>query len=108
MNLRWSNNRFEAEGVGPEDGKALHLAGFELSIGFNVIDLLWYSEKAEPLSNLRKNRPSSGLTITPEARAQYLSRATTSDLDIPCPSMLSYLPYQKAAIEYALKVFGDL
>lgn len=35
------------------------------------------------------------------------SRATTSDIYVPCPKGLNYLPYQEAAIEYALKIFGD-
>lgn len=42
------------------------------------------------------------------AEVSALSRATGSDLDVPAPEGLSYLPYQVAGIEYALRVFGDL
>ena len=31
------------------------------------------------------------------------SRRTTSDISIPCPAGLEYLPYQKACVEYALQ-----
>lgn len=40
--------------------------------------------------------------------ARELSRATDADVAIPCPSGLTYLPYQKAGIAFALRVFGDL
>ncbi len=35
------------------------------------------------------------------------SRALTSDLSVPCPSGLEYLPFQKAAVEYA-SVHSDI
>lgn len=44
-----------------------------------------------------------------EERASLLaSRAQDSDLDLPCPTGLSYLPFQRAGIAYALRIFGDL
>ena len=41
-------------------------------------------------------------------RQAEASRASDSDIDVPCPEGLDYLPYQLAGISYALRVFGDL
>lgn len=50
---------------------------------------------------------------TPEERAKLIeqSRAGDSSIEVPCPPGLSYLPYQKAGIDYARNhlnvLFGD-
>ena len=36
------------------------------------------------------------------------SRATCSDIEIPKPNGLEYMPFQKAGINYALRMFGDI
>lgn len=41
-------------------------------------------------------------------RAQEASRATDVDVEIPKPDGLDYLPFQRAGIVYALRVFGEL
>lgn len=45
------------------------------------------------------------------ARAQQASRATDADVELACPDGLSYLPYQRAGIAYAIGrkgvLFGD-
>lgn len=43
-----------------------------------------------------------------ERAALAASQAEDSDLVIPAPPGLDYLPYQRASIAYALSVFGDL
>lgn len=50
------------------------------------------------------------LSTLKESKEEALvaSRATDWDGDIPCPDGLAYLPYQKAGIIYALRVFGDI
>lgn len=32
----------------------------------------------------------------------------SGDIEIPAPEGLEYLPFQRAGIEYALRIFGDL
>lgn len=41
------------------------------------------------------------------SRALASSRASESAVDFPAPDGLSYLPYQRAGIQFALRVFGD-
>jgi len=36
------------------------------------------------------------------------SRAQDAEIEIPVPEGLSYLPFQRAGIAYALRIFGDL
>ena len=43
-----------------------------------------------------------------ERAALAASQAQDSDIQIPAPPGLDYLPYQRAGIAYALGVFGDL
>ncbi|SRR6266566_255506 len=47
-------------------------------------------------------------TVAVHAHAQEDSRAVEADIEIPVPSGLAYLPYQKAGIAYALRKFGDI
>ena len=41
-------------------------------------------------------------------QTQAASRAVSVDVDIPAPEGLSYMPFQRAGIVFALNVFGDL
>lgn len=59
---------------------------------------------------------SAGPKITPQAlrAAEQIeelnkehSRATKSDIEIPCPPGLAYLPYQKAGIAYVVGKLGE-
>lgn len=43
-----------------------------------------------------------------ERESLAASRATDSDLPLPVPEGLSYLPFQRAGIAFALRMFGDL
>lgn len=36
------------------------------------------------------------------------SRAADAEIDVPSPEGLDYLPFQRAGIAYALRVFGDM
>jgi hypothetical protein len=90
-------------------------AGFK----FHSATATWRGD-VEALEKLRrvKDKISAGLTINQGALDVYLeyqnsrtltaSRATDADIDIPAPAGLEYLPYQKAGIAFALRVFGDL
>ena len=43
-----------------------------------------------------------------EAASLTESRATDANVELVAPKGLSYLPYQKAGILYALRAFGDI
>ena len=42
------------------------------------------------------------------SEVEEASRAEDADIDIPCPEGLAYLPYQRAGIAAALRIFGDI
>ncbi|MDA4112100.1 MAG: DUF5710 domain-containing protein [Thaumarchaeota archaeon] len=78
---------------------------------------VWYClPEIQRLAGLRPLSPS----ISPEAKAKFdefeairlatisASRAVDSAFDVPCPSGLAFLPYQKAGVAFALRIFGDL
>lgn len=72
MNLRWNSEqyRFEAE-FSPDfqgDLAAVKAAGFKTT---GAPSWVWHTYKAASLNKLRENRPTSGLTISPEARANF-------------------------------------
>jgi len=79
----------------------------------------WYcTGETQRLSGLRGLEIN--VAITPEAKAKFddyeaarveklsMSRASDSNVEIPVPANLTYLPYQKAGIAYALRAFGDI
>ena len=71
MNLRWNSElrRFEAEFEEFNgDLQAVKSAGFKTD---GAPQWIWYTYKAGPLGKLREARPSSGLTISQEAREQF-------------------------------------
>jgi len=74
VNLRW-NGRFEAEFSSDFQGDlaAVKAAGFKSDTSSGV--WIWHTSKAGPLTKLRETRPPSGLTITPEAKSQYIPLA---------------------------------
>ncbi len=45
---------------------------------------------------------------TQRAEAVEASRASDADIDIPAPAGLTYMPFQKAGIQFALRVFAAL
>lgn len=51
-------------------------------------------------------RLDSHLTERNEALEQ--SHATDAEIDIPAPEGLEYMPFQKAGIKFALRVFGEI
>ncbi len=114
MRIVWQNDRFQVEGKDTYDNKeTLKKCGFK----WDGEKKVWYCDPAtQRLAGLRPIQPS----ITPEAKAKFeeyenarqafieTSRASDSNIDIPCPKGLAYLGYQKAGIAYALRAFGDL
>lgn len=122
MKIVWQNDRFEVEDApGKRDTydnkETLKQCGFKFDWEKPKDQQRWYCLGAtQRLAGLRTLAP----TISPEAKAKFdefesarvanieASRATDADTDIPCPTGLSYLPYQKAGIVFALRVFGDL
>ena len=36
------------------------------------------------------------------------SRAGSADIELPCPDGLSYMPFQRAGIAYALRILGEI
>lgn len=72
MNLSWDaqNSRFIAQFSSDFQGDlaAVKSAGFKTD---GAPAWIWYTFKAGPLTKLRSNRPPGGLTITPDARANF-------------------------------------
>lgn len=97
------------------DKEAAKGAGFRCT-GPNA-GWVWYTADPSVVLSLKGRE---GLTVSKEAyallseaekvmtNAVLASRATDSDVEIPCPKGLAYLPYQRAGIVYAMQVFGDL
>lgn len=107
MNICYNpaEGRFEAEFSLDFDGdKAAAKAA-----GWKFDRRIWATESLSCVNNLRKNKPASGLTITPEAKAEYVrlteasdpSRALTSSIEVICPYGKKYAPFQLAAVEYS-------
>jgi hypothetical protein len=72
MNLRWSlaSQRFEAEFADfTGDLAAVKEAGFKTD--GPETGWIWHSHQIAVINKLRANKPSSGLTITPDALAIY-------------------------------------
>ncbi len=71
MNIRYNRaeNRFEAEFSDfAGDQHAVKEAGFKTT---GAPQWIWWTQKVPVMEKLRKNRPASGLTITPEASDVY-------------------------------------
>jgi SWI/SNF-related matrix-associated actin-dependent regulator of chromatin subfamily A-like protein 1 len=113
VKIIWQRDRFEFEGKDCYDKReSLKAAG----ASWDKDNKTWWASLSANLGGLREIHP----TISPEAMAKYseqesirsaniqASRATDSDIDIPSPPGLQYLGYQKAGINFALRVFGDL
>lgn len=77
----------------------------------------WVCEVRD-LETLRRCAQVRGPILVDEETARDLGAAAESvaasrqadapaGVDLPCPEGLTYLPYQKAGILYALRVFGD-
>ena len=69
---------------------------------------LWYTTDHRKAESLINYMAASAL----DARAAWketlqASRATDSEIVIPAPEGLSYLPYQKAGIAYAMKTLNQ-
>jgi SWI/SNF-related matrix-associated actin-dependent regulator 1 of chromatin subfamily A len=114
MRIVWQNDRFEIEGEDTYNYReTLKQHGFWWDQGKKA----WYLVAGARLSEIRGLLPC---TISPEAFKHYeeqaadaqkavdASRATDAEIDIPCPAGLAFLPYQKAGIAYALRIFGDI
>ncbi len=79
-------------------------AGFKWSPNRKV----WYTTNPDTASELLQYGDQSVFEKIDESRQRNLtavqeSQATDSDIDIPCPEGLAYMPFQKAGIAYALK-----
>jgi SWI/SNF-related matrix-associated actin-dependent regulator 1 of chromatin subfamily A len=116
MRILWNRDRFELDGKDIYDVReAIKLCGFT----WDPDNRVWYG-KPDCRPDKLRNIPSVRVSITPDALERHTelergrvaaieaSRATNSEVDFPCPAGLNYLPYQKAGIAFALKVFGDL
>ena len=114
MKISYINNTFVLSDASDADLLvAKEYAGFVFDSGRGT----WHGS-ADNVDKLRSNslRLVSGLTVTEIALERYkaagkivldaveASRAEDSDLDIPRPDGLNYLPFQKAGIAYALKI----
>lgn len=64
----------------------------------------WYSNNRNKNKRLSKLSDEDLIDIEKKFKENYdLSFASTSDIDIPKPDGLDYLPFQKAGIEFAIK-----
>jgi SWI/SNF-related matrix-associated actin-dependent regulator of chromatin subfamily A-like protein 1 len=114
MKIVWNRNRFELEGKDTYDVREqIKQFGFK----WDPDNKAWHGGEHAQLQRLRTL--SLPVTITPDALEQFnifegrksaaisASRATDSNINIPAPEGLQYLPYQKAGIAFMLQVFGD-
>jgi SWI/SNF-related matrix-associated actin-dependent regulator 1 of chromatin subfamily A len=87
-------------------------AGFR----FDGVRKIWWTDKAEIAAQVSADPGELAARLNAERQAQHQAReasivashATDAAIEIPVPQGLEYLPYQKAGIAYALRVFGDL
>lgn len=116
MRIVWNRDRFEFEGKDCYDHRETIKAAGGRWDGPNKV---WWAPQSASLSCLR----GCGTSISSEAKTKYdeserdrqssiaASRSVDADIDIPCPSNLSYLPYQRGGIAYASNhrdtLFGD-
>lgn len=97
MKLTWNGFRFEIHGY-PAFKDQFKQAGFH----FDWKGKVWWSglvEVARQFQHLADADAAKKLSAY--QREVDLSRATTSNLVIPAPEGMEYLPFQKAGIEYA-------
>lgn len=115
MKILWAEDSYALEGACDEDALIAKLSGFD----FDTARGQWCGDH-DAIEELRRHRLKlvEPLTITElalrnfkSAGAKVLSaieqsHAEDSDIFIPVPDGLEYLPFQKAGIAYALSVFG--
>lgn len=78
----------------------------------SIVPRKWATKKVEIAARLIEyadDRAKAMLGKAAEAHKKALeaSRATDADIEVPAPTGLDYMPFQKAGIAYALKAFGD-
>lgn len=105
MNLRWNGTfrRFEVEFSSDFQGDlaAVKAVGFKTD---GAPEWIWHTQKVTVLQKLRENRPASGLTITPEARAQYTPLAELEEKNAKIKAALAvHTKEQKKKLENAKK-----
>lgn len=115
MQVTWSEERQRFEAVTTFAEKDIpKAAGFRFEyIGGSKQSPCWYTKKAEQAAELAqycdeiakvKVEPFLAGLAQKHAKEQQsieLSRATSANLDIPCPEGLAFLPYQKGGIAFA-------
>jgi hypothetical protein len=113
LKIVWQRDRFEFEGKDTYDHREELKA---VGSSWDKDNKVWWAPLSSNIGRLRPLHPM----ISPEAMAKYseqesvrrenieASRATDAEVDIPSPPGLQYLGYQKAGIQFALRVFGDL
>lgn len=100
----------------PGDRVTLERAGFELHepslCGGKVecracragVGRRWWSPRVESATRVRGSCNERALRVMGDHLERLRkSRAVDSDLDVPCPPGLEYMPYQRAGISYALQ-----
>ncbi len=100
----WHADKEAAKGAGfrctgPNDGWVWYTLDPSVVLSLKGRERLTVSKEAYALLSEAEKH----LKVSVEA-----SRAMDSDVEIPCPKGLAYLPYQRAGIAYAMRVFGDL
>jgi len=64
---------------------------------------VWWTPKSECAARLKNQADEAALTLlSGHIQAVDASKATDADVELPCPDGLSYLPYQKGGIAYAM------
>ena len=101
MNLRNRNGRFEAVAT-YEERMPLKDAGFR----WDRLEKRWWTDDPHIASQFidvadESTKAMLQPVLSTRETARELSTAVSSDLDVPCPDGLEYLPYQIAGIQYA-------
>jgi hypothetical protein len=98
-------SRFIAKDCSFEERGVPKMAGF----WWSPAEKLWWTPKTEAARLLAEYADEAALAVIGGHEiALAASAAADADIEIPAPAGLSYLPYQKAAIAYCLKAFGDI
>jgi len=124
MKITFWKGVFVADHQHPAEGKLLVKCGFAMHEPTLCEDRAkcrgcrarigrrYYSSRIEAATRLKKFCNERAIAVMKEHLGKLAkSRATDSDIQIPAPRGLAYLPYQKAGIAYALQrkdtLFGD-
>jgi SWI/SNF-related matrix-associated actin-dependent regulator 1 of chromatin subfamily A len=95
--------------IGSPDMRAFPRAA---AFTYDAATQTWWTREPRQAATLRRFADALALEalglVTESVEEVQASRATDADIEVPCPPGLSFYPYQKAGIAYALRRSGTL